>query len=212
VASSPGKKAPAESEKPAAGDEYSQAEAVAKWKSQLKVGKIEYMVPGQMMMQHASTATVVIHGFGDVATTSLPGATGTGTLKQSERMKVELMAADSPDDFTIVPQGGELVRFVPIDGATTWMWSVTPNSPGAKKRLVVRASVIYPGGDDKTEQQLPDYTAVVEVDVPSYWQMITESYRKDPLKWFSYVIPGGAGFTFLVGAGAWWLKRKKEKK
>ena len=66
---------------------------------------------------------------------------------------------------------------------------------------MVRASVIYPGGDDKTEQQLPDYTAVVEVDVPSYWQMITESYRKDPMKWFGYVIPGGAGFTFLGGLG-----------
>jgi hypothetical protein len=193
-------------------DGYAQAEAVAKWKQQLKVGKIEYQVPSQMLMQHAATATVVIHGFGDVGTTTLPGATGTGSLKQSERMKVELLAPDNPDDFTIVAQGGELVRFVPIDGATTWMWSVTPNSPGAKKRLVVRASVIYPGGDDKTEQQLPDYTAVVEVDVPSYWQMITESYRKDPLTWFSYVIPGGAGFTFLVGVGAWWLKRKKDKK
>ena len=67
---------------------------MAKWKSQLKVGKIEYQVPGQMLMQHAATAT--------------------GTLKQSERMKVELMAVDSPDDFTIVPEGGELVRFVPI--------------------------------------------------------------------------------------------------
>ena len=91
-------------------------------------------------------------------------------------MKVELLAPDHPDDFTIVAQGGDAVRFVPIDGATTWMWSVIPNSPGQKQRLLVRASVIYPGGDDKTQEQLPDYSAVVEVDVPSTWTLIVENY------------------------------------
>lgn len=108
--------------------EYQQGTAVEQWKKGLKTGKIEYQVPTRMLMQQASTVTVVIHGYEDVGTTSLPGATGTGSLKQSERMKVELLAPDHPDDFTIVAQGGDAVRFVPIDGAATWMWSVTPNS------------------------------------------------------------------------------------
>jgi hypothetical protein len=190
---------------------YQQGTAVEQWKTGLKTGKIEYQVPTRMLMQQASTVTVVIHGYKDVGTTSLPGATGTGSLKQSERMKVELLAPDHPDAFTIALQGGEVVQFVPIDGATTWMWSVTPNSPGEKQRLLVRASVIYPGGDDKTQEQLPDYSAVVEVDVPSTWSLIVENYHKDPLKWFSYVIPGGAGFTFLVGIVVWWSKKKKKE-
>ncbi|HTD95541.1 MAG TPA: hypothetical protein VK627_01375 [Edaphobacter sp.] len=190
---------------------YQQSKLVEEWKKNLKVGKIEYQVPSQMLMQHASTVTVVIHGFGDTATTTLPNATGSESLKQSERMKVELLAPNNPDEFTIVPQGGTEARFVPIDGATTWMWNVTPNAPAEKQQLLIRASVIYPAADDRTEQQLPDYTAVVEVEVPSTWKMITESYRKDPLKWFSYVIPGGAGFTFLAGVLVWWLKKRKEK-
>lgn len=203
-------KSPAE-EAGQAGDGYQQGKAFELWKNGLRTGKIEYQVPARMLMQHASTVTVVIHGYGDTGTVSLPGATGSGSLKQSERMKVEVLAPDHPDNFTIVPQGGESVRFVPIDGATTWMWSVTPSAPGEKQRLLVRASVIYPGTDDRTNQQLPDYSAVVEVDVPSTWALIVENYRKDPLKWFSYVIPGGAGFTFLVGIIVWWGKKKKKE-
>ena len=163
-----------------------------------------------MLMQRASVVTVVIHGYGDTATTSLPNATGSGSLTQSERMKVELLAENHPGDFTIVPQG-DAVQFVPISSSTTWTWSVTPNTPGTKKLLMVRASVIYPGGDDKMAEQLKPYEAVVAVNVPSLWESIRESYRQDPLKWFSYVIPGGAGFTFLVGIVVWGWKKKKGK-
>jgi hypothetical protein len=190
-------------------DGYQQGKTFDEWKKGLKTGKIEYLVPTRMLMQQASMATVVIHGYGDTETTTLPNATGSGSLTQSERMKVELLAEDHPSDFTIVAQG-DAVRFVPISGATAWTWSVTPNTPG-KKELMVRASVIYPGGDEKMQQQLKPYTAVVAVNVPSLWERIVESYHEDPLKWFSYVVPGGAGFTFLVGIVVWWWKKKKEK-
>lgn len=197
------------SDKPVAADGYRQGEAFEAWKKGLKTGKIEYQVPTRMLMQHASMVTVVIHGYGDTATVSLPEATGSGSLTQSERMKVELLAEDHPGDFTIAPQG-DVVQFVPINGATTWTWSVTPNVPG-RKQLIVRASVIYPGGDEKMQQQLKPYVAVVAVNVPSTWERIVESYHADPLKWFSYVIPGGAGFTFLVGIVVWGWKKKKGK-
>lgn len=198
--------------KPAAPDEeYPQSEAVAKWVEHLKNGKIEYKVPPTMLLHKTATAAVVIHGYEDVDTTTLSDATGSGTLKQSERMKVELLAMDNPGDFTIALKDGDSVRFVPVDSATTWLWNVTPNASGMKQKMLVRASIVYPGADDKTEQQLPDYTAIVEVDVPSVWTTMKENYQQDPLKWFSYVIPGGAGFTFLGGIAVWlWRRRHKD--
>ncbi|WP_260702832.1 hypothetical protein [Edaphobacter flagellatus] len=185
-------------------DEYKESEAVDTWVKNLKPGKIEYKVPQRMLMQEASTVTAVIHGYED-AGASLAGATGSGVLKQSPRMKVELIA-DDPDAFTIALDG-DAVKFVPSDGATTWTWKVTPNKSGVSQRLKIVGSLMYPNAN-KTELQLPEYDATVEVDVPSLWSMIVENYQHDPLKWFSYVIPGGAGFTFAAGLVVWWWKRK----
>ena len=185
---------------------YRQGMTFDEWVKKLKTGKIEYLIPTQMLMQQSSTATVVIHSFSDTATDTLPDATGSGSLLQSDSMKVELLAENHPDDFTIVPQS-PAVQFIPPNKSTTWTWSVTPNTSGKDKLLMVRASVIYPG-DEKMSEQLKPYTAVVAVNVPSLWERIVQSYQDDPLKWFSYVVPGGGGFAFLVGIWVWWRKKK----
>lgn len=191
-------------------DEYKQAETVAQWVEHLRQGMIEYKVPTSMTLQVPSTVTVVIHGYEDTNTKTLNQPTGGGTLKQSERMKVELLAPDNPGAFTIVPQGSSSVQFVPINGATTWMWSVTPNTAGNNLKIEVRASVIYPGGDDKTEQQVETYDATVAVHVQSFWTTVKDYVQEHPLQVFGYMIPGGAGFTFLAGLAVWWWKRRQK--
>jgi len=191
-------------------DEYQQSESVEQWVSHLRQGKIEYQVPTSMTVQVASTVTVVIHGYQDVGTTTLPAATGSGSLKQSERMRVELLAPENPGAFTIAAQDGDTIRFVPINGTTTWMWTVTPNSAGNNLKLEVRASVIYPGTDDKTEQQVETYDAKVAVAVQPFWSTAIHYIRDHPLQVLGYLIPGGAGFTFLAGLVVWWWKRRQK--
>jgi len=194
-----------ETAQPAVPDEYRQSKAVADWVSHLKQGKIEYQVPSTMLLQQAANVTVVIHGFEDVTTTTLPQATGSDTLKQSERMKVGLLA--DGDAFTITSQDADPIKFVPINGISTWTWKVTPNKSGAKQPLEIIVWLVYPNAD-KTEQQVEDYKTTVEVDVPSVWSTIADNYQHDPTKFFSYMIPGGAGFTFLAGLAVWWWKRR----
>ncbi len=191
-------------------DEYKQAETVAQWVEHLRQGMIEYKVPTSMTLQVPSTVTVVIHGYEDTSTKTLNQPTGGGALKQSERMKVELLAPENPGAFTIVPQDTGSVQFVPINGATTWMWSVTPNTAGNNLKIEVRASVIYPGGDDKTEQQVETYDATVAVHVQSFWTTVKDYVQQHPLQVFGYMIPGGAGFTFLAGVAVWWWKRRQK--
>ena len=78
---------------------------------------------------------------------------------------------------------------------------MTPNKSGAKQPLEIVVWLVYPNAD-KTEQQVQDYKTTVEVDVPSAWSTVVDQYQHDPTKFFSYMIPGGAGFTFLA---AWWF-------
>lgn len=177
------------------------------WVNQLRQGRIEYQVPPKMLLLHAATVTVVVHGYQDVNTVTLPGATGSASLKQSPRMKVELLPEDNPDDFAIALENGDMVKDVLSNGATTWIWKVTPNKSGAKQRLKVLVSLMYPNAD-KSEVPLEDYHTTVEVDVASLWSTVVDDYQHDPMKFFSYMVPGGAGFTFLAGLVVWWWKRK----
>ena len=189
-------------------DEYQQSESVQQWVDHLRQGKIEYQVPTRMTIQVPSTVTVVIHGYENVGATTLSQATGSGSLKQSELMKVELLAPANPGAFTIGSQNGDDVRFVPINGTATWMWTVTPNTAGNNLQLEVRASVIYPGGSDKTEQQVETYDATVAVAVQPFWSTAWDYVREHPLQVLGYLIPGGAGFTFLAGLIVWWWKQR----
>ena len=192
---------------PAVPDVYKSSTDIQTWVNQLKQGKIEYKVPPKMLLLQAAPVTVVIHGYEDVNTATLIQPTGSASLKQSPRMKVEVLSDGDPDDFTIALENGDAVKDVLSNGATTWIWKVTPNKSGAKKRLKILASLMYPN-TDKTEIQLPDYTTTVEVDVASLWSTVVDDYQHDPMKFFSYMIPGGAGFTFIAGLVVWWWKRK----
>lgn len=203
-ARSPAAPAPAQ---PAVPDVYKSSTEMERWVNELKQGKIEYKVPQKMLLLHAATVTVVIHGFQDVNGTALEQPTGSAPLKQSPRMKVELLAEDNPDDFTIALENGDMAKDVQNNGATTWIWKVTPNKSGAKQRIKILVSLLYPN-TDKSEIPLEDYHTTVEVDVASLWSTIVDDYQHDPMKFFSYMIPGGAGFTFIAGLVVWWWKRK----
>jgi outer membrane biosynthesis protein TonB len=192
---------------PTAPDAYKASTEMETWVNQLKQGKIEYKVPQKMLLLQAATVTVVIHGYQDVNTATLIQPTGSASLKQSPRMKVELLPEDDPDAFTIAIENGDAVKDVLSNGATTWIWKVTPNKSGAKQHLKILASLMYPN-TDKTEIQLQDYHTTVEVDVASLWSTVVDDYQHDPMKFFSYMIPGGAGFTFIAGLVVWWWRRK----
>lgn len=190
--------------------EPSYGQRVGDWYKQLKQGSIEYNVPQKMVWKVASTVTVVIHGYQAPKTSALPEATGSGTLKVSDRMKVKLLSPDHPDEFTITNEdSSDDIRYVPADSTTTWRWQVTPNYPAKGQKLVVQAWVLYPDQEDKYAQELPVYTATLDVDA----SLVTNAARgfwSDPGNWVKYMLPGGAGFLFLAGLIAW-AKRKFEK-
>lgn len=71
--------------------------------------------------------------------------------------------------------------------------------------------MIYPDAQQQ-QQELPVYTAVVDVHVPSLGECLKRLLEGNPDYWLKYGLPGGAGFAFLSGAisGLWkWLRRKK---
>lgn len=183
---------------------------VGDWYKQLKQGSIEYNIPQKMVWKVASTVTVVIHGYQAQKTSALPQATGSGALKVSDRMRVKLLSPDHPDEFTITNEdSSDDVRYVPADSTTTWRWQVTPNYPAKGQKLVVQAWVLYPEQEEKYTQELPVYTATLDVDA----SLVTNAARgfwTDPGNWIKYMLPGGAGFLFLAGLIAW-MKKKFEK-
>lgn len=201
----------------AAPDEYAQGEQLQAWKNSLKTGAAEYRVPTTMVAGQASTVTVVIHGFQDAQTRTMPDATGTGTLKVSSRMKAELLAPLNPGEFAIAPQSGDLIQFIPNDGFATWIWNVTPTNKARDQQLQIRLSLVYNGPAGQLQQIIEEKTYTVSVNVEKLSQTVGESFRKDPIAWFKYMLPGGAGWgalaafvSFLGGLG-WWSKNKRKK-
>jgi len=67
--------------------EPSYGQRVGDWYKQLKQGSIEYNIPQKMVWKVASTVTVVIHGYQAPKTNALSQATGSGTLKVSDRIR-----------------------------------------------------------------------------------------------------------------------------
>ena len=200
---------------PAAPDVYTQGEAIEKWKSYLKTGRMDYNIPNVMQLQQPVTASVVIHGINATGAPLTPGAAQV-PLKVSDYMRVDLIATGDPSAFTItpLPEGEKQEKLILPGGTTQWLWSVTPNKPGTRQPLHVRAMLIYIN-PDKTETQTEIQSAdvSVQVDVPSLWSRIWSSFVIDPSKPLSYIVPGGAGFTFIAGIVVWWWKRthKEEK-
>jgi hypothetical protein len=198
-------------------DEYQLGDQVEAWKNNLKSGAIEYYVPPAMIAQQISPVTVNIHGYQDAKTQTLPNPTGTGALKVSSQMKVELLAPLNPGEFTIAQQGNSAIQFIPNDGFATWMWNVTPTTKAQNQQLQIRVSLVYPGPSGNIEQILEEKTYAVNVNVQNLTVTIEQSFWKDPIAWFKYMLPGGAGWGALaalvtsLGGATWWKKRRDKK-
>lgn len=191
--------------------EPTQDDHINSWFNQLKQGAIEYKVPPKMVWNVGSTVSVTIHGYQSPPTPALPGATGSGTLKVSDRMKVRLLCLENPDEFAIVDEDGAGdTRFVPTGGTTTWRWLVTPKFPAKGQKLTIQAWTLYPGQDDKYAEELPVYIATLDVDA-SLVKNAERGFWSDPGNWVKYMLPGGAGFIFLAGIVAWFMKRFSKK-
>jgi hypothetical protein len=195
-------------------DSYALGDEIEAWKNSLLSGAIEYRVPTTMIAQQASTVTVVIHGFQDTQSRTLPDATGTGTLKVSSQMKVELLAPLNPGEFTLATQDTQPIQFVPNDGFATWIWNVTPTDRADNQQLQIRVSLVYQGASGDTEQIIEEKIFPVSVNVQKLSVTVEQSFWKDPIAWFRYMLPGGAGWAALAAlasfiAGLGWWKRKK---
>lgn len=186
---------------------------VENWFTSLSQGSIQYKIPDTMLWKETSTVSVVIQGPQAPASSGLAGATGTGQLKVSNRMRVVVSSPDNPDEFTIAPESGTTeVQFVPENASTTWNWSVTPKYTGRSQSLQVQAWVLYPGEGDKILLQLPVYTSAVNVNVPGFGEALKRLVEGDPDYWLKYGLPGGGGFVFVAGVIGWFFKRKSGKK
>jgi hypothetical protein len=197
-------------------DPYSLGDQAAAWKASLKNGAIEYNVPPVMIAQQASTVTVVVHGYKDPNPHVLtPGAgTANATLKVSDTMEVDLIG--SPTEFTITPQATQPQQFVPIDGYSTWIWSVTPINKASSQQLTIKVSLIPDASSGLPAQPLAETPYVVNVNVESLWSVLSDRWHQDPMKAIEYVMPGGAGWAAIgtilttLGVGTW-LRNKLNK-
>jgi hypothetical protein len=201
----------------ASSSEYQLGDEVEAWKNNLKSGAIEYYVPPAMVAQQVSPVTVNIHGYQDTKSQALPNPTGTGALKVSSQMKVELFAPLNPGEFTITQQGTNGIQFVPNDGFASWTWNVTPSEKAQNQQLQIRVSLVYPGKSGNVEQILEEKSYAVNVNVQKLTVTIEQSFWKDPIAWFKYVLPGGAGWAAIaalitsLGGLTWWKKKRDSK-
>ena len=184
------------------------------WYSKLENGLLKQHVAPAMLWKVSSTVTVVVGGEKADTSSALPNATESSPIKVSRQMKVIVFCPDNPDEFTIAAEPDtQEVQYVPEDGTTTWNYSVTPRYTGKNQKIAIRASVIYPGSSN-ADHELPVYTAVVNVGVPSIGECIKRLVEGDPDYWLKYGLPGGAGFVFLSGiaTGLWnWLRKRKAR-
>jgi hypothetical protein len=172
-----------------------------------------------MTAQLPSTVTVNIHGYQDTQTNALAGATGSGTLKVSSRMKVELFAPVNPGEFTIAQQGRRRDSVHP----QRWLCDVDVERDSSQRRpgSAARNSclAVYPNASGAIDTILADKTYPITVNVQNLTVTIEQSFWNDPIAWFKYALPGGAGWgavAALVGSLggflAWWKKRKGQSK
>ncbi|WP_158794463.1 hypothetical protein [Granulicella sp. L60] len=185
---------------------YAEVLTIQRWESQLKMGRMDYLFPAKVSLPGAFAASVLVHGYEDVAAHVEAGAQSVG-LKVSPRMRVEL-SSDQPDEFKIEPSQADPVQVVPIDGAAEWRWRVTPREPAQDGTLTIRAVLVYPEGANKEDIQLPSKTVHVSVQVGSVWEWMKYLFWNDPVGLVKYLLPGGAGFAFVAGLVAWWWKRR----
>jgi hypothetical protein len=199
-------------------NEYEQGYALEAWKKGLKEGHIHYNVPPSMKAQVQSPVSVRIDGFQNTASAQpMLGETGNGTLKVSPYMKVELLAPLNPGEFTITPKDNNAVKFVPNDGFATWDWNVIPAYQAKNQTLEIRVSLVYKRPDTTLEDSLEDKSYTVNIEVQKLTTTVWQDFQKDPIAFFKYMLPGGAGWAALaalvgsMGGLAWWKRKGKKK-
>jgi hypothetical protein len=94
-------------------------------------GAIRYNVPPNMTVGQPMTVQVEVSGSNASQSPGNFPATGSGNLKVTPLMEVDLSAPNSPGMFQIVPdsvQTGQ--QMVPDNGKADWVWTVTPLEGG----------------------------------------------------------------------------------
>lgn len=188
-------------------------EAEAKWFDQLKSGSIDYHVPGEMVIGKPSEVWVTVYGYKAPAPAPQADGSAPEPLKVSDYMRVTISQDDNPDEFTIVHGDNADAQFVPINSNTTWKWTVTPKHLGQGMKLQFQAYVIYSDPAKGVQQAFPSTSKVVTVQAEGVTGIATQArdnFWLQPLNWFKYMLPGGAGFAAIVAVISWWNKRRKK--
>jgi hypothetical protein len=175
-------------------------------------GAIRYNVPATMTVGQPVTVQVEVSGANAPQATNTLQATGSGNLKVTPLMEVDLSAPSSPGMFMIVPdpvQTGQ--QMVPDDGKTDWVWTVTPlqggQQPGSLQidaYMVLNAKL--PDGQAVTRQST-SYTVQVPIKTQSALQAVLSFLGKNWSTLLGFILPSGAGLTFIL----WFVSRKKPK-
>ncbi len=187
--------------------------AEATWFAQLHSGSIIYDVPPEMTIAKPATVTVTINGYKAPIQPAQTGESAPAPLKVSEWMRVEATQPDNPDEFTISSDPSQNPQFVPIDSGATWSWTVTPNHIGSGLKLHFQAFVLYKDDTSKVQRALPSTERTVTVQaegVGGIVHQIDDNFWTNPINWFKYMLPGGAGFAALVALISWWIKSRKK--
>jgi len=188
-------------------------EAEAKWFDQLKNGAITYNVPPEMVIGQGYEVSVVVYGYKAPAPGPQAGGSTPAPLKVSDFMRVEISQDDNPDEFTIIHGDNPDQQFVPINSNTTWKWTVTPKHLGTGQKLQFQASVVYSDPKLGVQRAFPSTAKVVAVRTGGVKGIVDDArdnFWLQPLNWFKYMLPGGAGFAAIIALIGWWQKRRKK--
>ena len=110
-----------------------------------------------------------------------------------------------------MPCGGRQVRGGSING------DPLAGATARDQQLQIRLSLVYNGPAGQLQQIIEEKTYTVSVNVEKLSETVGESFRKDPIAWFKYMLPGGAGWGALaaiasfIGGLGWWTKKKRKK-
>jgi hypothetical protein len=176
-------------------------------------GAIRYNVPPNMTVGQPMTVQVEVSGSNASQSPGNFPATGSGNLKVTPLMEVDLSAPNSPGMFQIVPdsvQTGQ--QMVPDNGKADWVWTVTPLEGGQQPAsLQIDAYMVLnaklPDGRAVT-RQITSYTVQVPIKTQSALQAVLSFLGKNWSTLLGFLVPSGAGLTFIL----WFVARKKPKR
>jgi len=166
-----------------------------------------------MQQDKPSTVTVRIYGpEADVAAGGMSNESiGSSQLKVVASMDVSLTQPDNPNAFDITPEAGphQGEQFVPPDRYAEWDWNVKPRAGEQERRLHITATMVF-------NSKLPDGTpmrteiasrnVVVRVEVKTRLQLTLDWLGDNWSKLLTYLLPSGAGTTFLL----YWLSKRRK--